>query len=80
MSVLRATDVQFREASLTRAGRSAGQYRLCVTSDRPRMTGELRFATLLGRTQGAEESTGNGGPVARTEPPAELAEAEAGGG
>ena len=43
MSVLRATDVQFRGASPARAGRSAGQCGLCVTSDRPRMTGELRL-------------------------------------
>ena len=39
------------------------------------MTGELRVATLLDRTQEADREYGQQG--ARTEPPAELAEAEA---
>ena len=58
MSVLRATDVQFRGASPARAGRSAGEYGLCVTSDRPRILGELRFATLLDQERSRGEVAG----------------------
>ena len=65
----------FGEQAQTRAGRSAGQYGLCVTSDRPRMTGELRLRLCWIAHKEQIDSTGNEG--ARTETPAELAEAEA---
>ena len=78
MSVLRATDVQFRGASPARAKRSAWEYGLCVTGDRPRMTGELRLRLCWIAHKEQIDSTGNEG--ARTETPAELAEAEAGEG